>query len=192
MSLVERRVTPARVAASRANGKKSQGPKTPEGKARCSLNALKTGAYAKTDNARRESMLRRGENPGGFEQLHQEAEEWQPEYVTQATRVKSIAENWVASRDMADVEAVRHAGKASFPQSTVATGQRAADEPADRSGDASFAQNAENLSEDPSEEFATVVTGAGAAKNEKNGSIKPEKCFLISDMTIRTNLEQTC
>jgi hypothetical protein len=93
MSLVERESTPARVAASQANGKKSKGPTTPEGKARVSLNALKTGAYAKTDRARREVMLRRGENPDDFEQLHQEfAEEWQPEHVTEAMLVKTIAE----------------------------------------------------------------------------------------------------
>ncbi len=42
MSLVEREMTPAQVAASQINGKKSKGPKTPEGKARVSLNALKT------------------------------------------------------------------------------------------------------------------------------------------------------
>jgi hypothetical protein len=93
MSLVERESTPARVAASQANGKKSKGPTTAEGKARVSLNALKTGAYAKTDKARREVMLRRGENPEDFEQLHHEfTAEWQPEYVTEAMLVKTIAE----------------------------------------------------------------------------------------------------
>jgi hypothetical protein len=93
MSLVDRQTTPARVAASQANGRKSKGPKTPAGKARVSLNALKTGAYAKTDKARREIMVRRGENPDDFEQLHQELrEEWQPEYVTEAMLVKTLAE----------------------------------------------------------------------------------------------------
>src|SRR5271157_496929 len=93
MSLVERESTPARVAASQVNGKKSKGPTTPEGKARASLNSLKTGAYAKTDKALREIMLRRGENPEDFEQLHQEfTEEWEPGYVTEATLVKTIAE----------------------------------------------------------------------------------------------------
>jgi len=93
MSLVERESTPAQVAANQANGKKSKGPTTPEGKARVSLNALKTGAYAKTDRARRELMLRRGENPDDFEQLHQEfTEEWRPEHVTEAMLVKTIAE----------------------------------------------------------------------------------------------------
>ena len=80
MSSVERESTPARVAASQANGKKGKGPATPEGKARVSLNALKTGAYAKTDKALREIMLRKGENPDDFEQLHQEfTDEWQPQ-----------------------------------------------------------------------------------------------------------------
>jgi len=93
MSLVERESTPARVAASQANGRKSKGPTTPEGKARASLNSLKTGAYAKTDKALREIMVRRGENPDDFERLHQEfTEEWEPEYVTEATLVKTIAE----------------------------------------------------------------------------------------------------
>jgi hypothetical protein len=93
MSLVERESTAARVAASQANGKKSKGPTTPEGKARVALNALKTGAYAKSDNALREIMLRRGENPDDFEQLHLElTQEWQPDHVTQALLVKAIAE----------------------------------------------------------------------------------------------------
>jgi len=93
MSLVERESTPARVAASQANGKKSKGPTTPEGKARVSLNALKTGSYAKSDKALREIMLRRGENPDDFEQLHQEfTDEWRPGYVTEAMLVKSIVE----------------------------------------------------------------------------------------------------
>src|SRR5208282_4705477 len=103
MSLVEREMTPAQVAASQANGKKSKGPKTPEGKARVSLNALKTGAYAKSDKARREIMLRKGENPDDFEQLHQEfTEEWQPGYVTEAMLVKTIAEK---SFDVAQLRA---------------------------------------------------------------------------------------
>ncbi len=93
MSLVERESTPARVAASQANGKKSKGPKTPEGKARASLNSLKTGAYAKTDNVTRQIMLRRGEDPAFYDQLQLELTEgWQPEDLMQAMAVKSIAE----------------------------------------------------------------------------------------------------
>jgi hypothetical protein len=93
MSLVEREVTSERVAASQANGKKSKGPTTPEGKARASLNSLKTGAYAKTDSIMRQIMLKRGEDPAFYDQLHSELTEgWQPQDVMQAMAVKSIAE----------------------------------------------------------------------------------------------------
>jgi len=93
MSLVQRKVTPKRIAASRANGKKSNGPTTPEGKGRASLNSLKTGAFAKTDNVMRQIMLRRGEDPAYFDQLQLEvAQAWQPDDIMQAMAVKSIAE----------------------------------------------------------------------------------------------------
>ena len=93
MSSEEQPSSPARVAASQANGRRSNGPKTLEGKARSSLNSLKTGAYAKTDRALREIMQRRGENPADFEQLYQEmTETWHPDDVMEAMLVKSIAE----------------------------------------------------------------------------------------------------
>src|SRR5271167_3029145 len=93
MSLAGNQVSDRKVAANQSNAQKSTGPKTPEGKARVSLNALKTGAYAKTDNALREIMLRRGENPADYEQLHQElTEAWQPDDVMQEMLVKTIAE----------------------------------------------------------------------------------------------------
>lgn len=91
--MMEREVSPKQVAASQANGQKSRGPKTPDGKARSSLNSLKTGAYAKTNNARREIMLRRGENPSDYEQFHQNmTEAWRPDDVMQEMQVKTIAE----------------------------------------------------------------------------------------------------
>ena|SRR5271157_334307 len=89
----ENEVSSKRVAANQANCQKSTGPKTPGGKARASLNSLKTGAYAKTDNALRQIMLRRGENPADFDQLHEGlTEDWHPDDLMQAMVVKTIAE----------------------------------------------------------------------------------------------------
>jgi hypothetical protein len=91
--MMQREASPKQVAASQANGQKSGGPKTPEGKARSSLNSLKTGAYAKTNNALREIMLRRGLNPADFEQFHQDmTKAWRPDDVMQEMQVKTIAE----------------------------------------------------------------------------------------------------
>ena len=93
MSLVEREVTPRQVAANQSNSQKSTGPKTPEGKARVSLNALKTGAYAKGDNALRQILLKRGESPQEHEQLHRDLmDSWQPDDTMQALLVKTIAD----------------------------------------------------------------------------------------------------
>ncbi|MGH9375943.1 MAG: hypothetical protein ACRD1J_07220, partial [Terriglobia bacterium] len=41
------KLTPARLAACRSNARKSSGPRTAQGKARASLNALKHGRYAR-------------------------------------------------------------------------------------------------------------------------------------------------
>ncbi|HMD96545.1 MAG TPA: hypothetical protein VKM93_04325 [Terriglobia bacterium] len=93
MSLVQHTVSPKRVAANQANSQKSTGPKTEEGKARAALNALKTGAYVKTNNARREILLRRDGNLVDFDQFHQRlTERWSPGDVMQEMLVKSIAE----------------------------------------------------------------------------------------------------
>ncbi len=43
------RMTPAKLAANRANARKCTGPRTPEGKRRVMLNALKHGRYARTE-----------------------------------------------------------------------------------------------------------------------------------------------
>ena len=73
--------------------KRAGGPRTPEGKARSSPNSLKTGAYAKTDQARREIMLRKADDPGDFDRYHAElTESWLPDNVMEAMPVKSIAE----------------------------------------------------------------------------------------------------
>jgi len=92
MSLLEREVSPKRVAANQANCQKSTGPKTP-GKARAAVNSLKTRAYAKTNSALREIVLRRGENPAGFEQFHQGLTEvWNQDDLMQDMLVKTVAE----------------------------------------------------------------------------------------------------
>ncbi|MGO9269381.1 MAG: hypothetical protein ACLQOO_03840, partial [Terriglobia bacterium] len=160
MSSVEREMTPAQIAASQANGKKSKGPTTPEGKARVSLNALKTGAYAEQERiGNREQGIGNREEPHGASQS-------EPQET--ASGAASSSQSAVATKPLAaDVEAAFR--PASSPQSTVATEQCAADEPTDRSGGASLAQNAENLSENPSTERKPVVAGSVASKNEKMG-----------------------
>jgi len=60
-----RRPTPAQSAASRRNGARSPGPKTPEGKAAVRLNALKHGLAAET-------VILPGEHMAGFDQLLQD------------------------------------------------------------------------------------------------------------------------
>jgi hypothetical protein len=91
--MLEPEVSTKRVVANQANCQKSTGPKTPEGKARASLNSLKTGAYAKTKNALREIMLRKGENPADYEQFQQGlAESWHPDDLMQEVLVKTITE----------------------------------------------------------------------------------------------------
>ena len=64
---MHKQVSERQVAASPSNAQRSTGPKTPEGKARASLNSIKHGAFAKTDNVRREIMARRGEDPAEYD-----------------------------------------------------------------------------------------------------------------------------
>jgi len=81
------------VAANHANAQKSTGPRTPEGKARAALNAIKHGAYARADNSRRHIMLQRGEGPAEYERLHQDlVNSWQPDDSMQAMLVKTIGD----------------------------------------------------------------------------------------------------
>jgi hypothetical protein len=198
MSLAERESTAARVAASQANGKKSKGPTTPEDKARVTFNALKTGAYARSDNALREIMLRSGESPDDFEQLHLElTAEWQPEHVTQAMLVKAIDEK---SLDKAQLRAALMERQLSSPtssgQSAIATERGPADgapvsEPRSSpscdassggassgpsgspssgpSSDASFAQSANSLERTLRQSLRRSLLGWLRPKNEKTG-----------------------
>jgi len=63
MSLVGHEVSPRQVAANQSNARKSTGPKTPDGKARVSLNALKTGFYAKGANALARNLAKEWRGP---------------------------------------------------------------------------------------------------------------------------------
>jgi hypothetical protein len=93
MSLVDRKVSPRQVAANQSNAQHSTGPKTPEGKARVSLNALKTGAYAKGEDALRQILLKSGEDPQEREQVERDLmASWQPDDTMQAIMVQGIAD----------------------------------------------------------------------------------------------------
>lgn len=80
--------SPARIAANRANARKSTGPRTPEGKARSSRNALKHGLLA------RHAIIRDdpAEDRDAFDELlNQLTAEYQPVGPTQRLLVERIA-----------------------------------------------------------------------------------------------------
>src|SRR5579864_5140924 len=71
--------------ANRRNAQKSTGPKTPEGKAACSMNALRHGLRAR-------SVLLPGEDPSEFHQLCNDLEaEWRPQSRTEQFYVEQMA-----------------------------------------------------------------------------------------------------
>jgi hypothetical protein len=71
--------------ANRRNAQKSTGPKTPEGKAACSMNALRHGLRAR-------SVMLPGENPDDFHQLCNDLEsEWHPQSRTEQFYVEQMA-----------------------------------------------------------------------------------------------------
>jgi len=78
-------LSPARAAASRANGARSQGPKTPEGKARSAQNALKHGLRAQ------KHMLLPGESAAEYQRLEAALmEELAPEGALQAVLARRV------------------------------------------------------------------------------------------------------
>jgi len=85
--------TPKQLAANRANAQKSSGPKTPEGKAKSSLNAVSHGFTAATD-------FLRGEKPEDFHGLHADlVAEFQPAtHVEQILVEKMVHNQWLSLR----------------------------------------------------------------------------------------------
>jgi hypothetical protein len=85
---------PARAEASRRNGAKSKGPKTPEGKARSAQNALKHGFRAQKD------MVLQGEDAAEFAALEAALmEELAPEGALQSVLAQRVvAAAWRLAR----------------------------------------------------------------------------------------------
>jgi len=74
------------IAANRVNAQESTGPKTPEGKARVSKNALKHGFFSK------DVVLPEEDPDGEFPQLRESlTEEWQPQSSTEQFLVEALA-----------------------------------------------------------------------------------------------------
>jgi hypothetical protein len=85
--------TPKQIDANRRNALKSTGPRTPEGKAAVSMNALKHGLRART-------VVLPSENPEEFHQLCDDLEaEWQPQSRTEQFYVEQMAvSQWKLNR----------------------------------------------------------------------------------------------
>lgn len=69
MSLINRTVTAAQLAANRRNAQKSTGPRTPEGKRRAALNSLKKSLFP---HWRATLIHLKGENPQEYRRLHRD------------------------------------------------------------------------------------------------------------------------
>jgi hypothetical protein len=86
--------------ANRRNSQKSTGPKTPEGKATVSMNALRHGLRART-------VMLPGENPEEFHQLCNDLEvEWVPQSRTEQFYLEQMV---VAQWKLARMEVAEHA-----------------------------------------------------------------------------------
>jgi hypothetical protein len=85
--------TEKQIAANRRNAAKSTGPRSAEGKARSSMNALKSGIDA-------EAEIIPGENPAALEELtNQYLQRWRPTTPEQRCYVDTLIRNdWVLSR----------------------------------------------------------------------------------------------
>jgi hypothetical protein len=94
--------TAAQRAASRANGRKSTGPKTLGGKRAASLNALKNGARAKAATRPMwQAMAELGEDPARFRSLLRDVLNWRTSIQRigqmKTTRFKSAERVWAAA-----------------------------------------------------------------------------------------------
>ncbi len=86
-------VSPRKLAANRANARRSTGPRTRAGKRRSALNALRHGLRAQPPQAlSREALARLGEDPAEFERLRASlVEAWQPRNAQEALLVDDLA-----------------------------------------------------------------------------------------------------
>jgi hypothetical protein len=88
-------ISPQRLIANRANAQLSTGPVTPEGKAKSSLNAVRTGLTGRT-------VLLATEDAAAYEaHLERFRREWEPVGDREAELVQSLADThggWTASR----------------------------------------------------------------------------------------------
>jgi hypothetical protein len=90
--------TPAQIAANQANSQKSTGPKSSEGKARCSRNSFKHGLYSK-------ELVLPNEDPAELDQLRASLRaEHQPINTTEEMLVNDLAENFWRLRRMRELE----------------------------------------------------------------------------------------
>jgi len=79
-------------AASRANGSKSRGPVSLEGKQRSSRNAFKDPLYTKVDRRTRDRMFEMGEDPALMERMERKLREaFQPSNAMEAAIVADLA-----------------------------------------------------------------------------------------------------
>lgn len=87
--MIEKPMSEQQIAASRANGSRSQGPVTPEGHDRCRSSALKHGLYSQSFE---QSIVALGESPEEFKQFHDGlATYWQPVDALRKSLVMRLA-----------------------------------------------------------------------------------------------------
>ena len=105
----KRKPSPKQVEANRQNGRKSKGPRTPEGKAHVALNALKHGLHA---DPLVQSMLAMGEKPSTYYRLLAElTASLHPVNAHQRMQVEDLARLRLEKVRLERARAARIAGK---------------------------------------------------------------------------------